>query len=399
METGTKISSIAHGVAILFAAVGGPLFDSDPEESLRVSEVSLISGAELASLSPAAPQPDVQPTPIAPPEPAVTEPTPAPVAPPEPETAEPETPEPEQPETPVVEQQPDIEPEVAEPNEAQGTSDIEGVGQVAEEDAAGEITPDRMAILQPKPRPAERIADKVNEATEQPKPAEDAPNETPEPVEEPTPEETPEVAEPAQEESTTEIVTEADKQEETAAPVKSIRPKGRPLNVAQKIKDLVEQEKKIQEEIKAAEAQAVEDQVAQDIAAAIATAAAEQSNTTQSAGETASSGSSTSGSPLTQSEREGLIFKVQQCWNVPVAIQNASELKVTLRVSLDPDGHLKSSPELIDPVNSGLVGVQHAYEAGRRALIRCQPFKLPAEKYETWKEIEIVFNPQKMVLK
>ena len=40
-----------------------------------------------------------------------------------------------------------------------------------------------------------------------------------------------------------------------------------------------------------------------------------------------------------------------------------------------------------------------AYEAARRAVLRCQPYKLPADKYETWREMEIELDPSEMVLR
>lgn len=398
MDTGPKISAALHGGFLLAAMIGGPLFNSEDADELQVSEVSLISSAELAALSPSAEAPQNVPTPQEPEQPealpeAPTRPTPEPI----PEQTE----SPEPPQSTAQEATPIESPEAEIANEAVGVTDVQDQGQVSEEANTGEVKPDRLALVQPKPRPANRIADRVREATEAAaKAAAEAAAAVPEPTEV-TPEPQPEAA--AEPESTTEIVTEAEEiKQEAEAPVKTVRPKGRPIDLAKKIEKLKEeQEAEVEETPSPSEEINIEEQIANDIAAAVAAAAAEaQASETAAAKPTPTSGGTQSGgSPLSQSESEGLIFQVQQCWNVPVAIQNAKDLKVTLKISLARDGFLKSSPTLIDPVNSGLVGVQHAYEAGRRALIRCQPFRLPAEKYETWKEIEIVFNPQKMVLK
>ena len=381
-----------HGVIIFAAVLGGPLFRSDEADSLNVSEVSLISSAELASLTPAATAPKVQPAPEAPSQPDEPQEVPEPQTPVEQE--EPTATEIEQPEAPNPDPLPTEIEETEQSNDAIGTTETADEGLIADQENVGEVSPDQVAMAKPKPRPSERIADKVREAKE----AADAAREEEVQIAEPKEEQKPEPVEnePAEEqESTTEIVTEAEEPEETSAPVKSVRPKGRPTDIAKLIEKIeAAQKEEPQEPEKVVEKTSEEDQVAKDIAAALAAATQEAASqaTSQSQGDG-------DGPPLSQSEREGLIFKVQQCWNVPIAIQNARDLKVTLRVSLEKDGHLSSSPVLIEPVNSGLVGVQHAYEAGRRALIRCQPFKLPVEKYETWKEIDIVFNPQKMVLK
>jgi hypothetical protein len=43
--------------------------------------------------------------------------------------------------------------------------------------------------------------------------------------------------------------------------------------------------------------------------------------------------------------------------------------------------------------------LKQAFEAGRRALLRCGPYDLPKGKYEQWKDIEVTFNPQNMVVR
>ncbi len=42
-----------------------------------------------------------------------------------------------------------------------------------------------------------------------------------------------------------------------------------------------------------------------------------------------------------------------------------------------------------------------AFEKARRAILRCQRggFPLPVEKYDQWREIEMVFNPEGMRLR
>ena len=44
---------------------------------------------------------------------------------------------------------------------------------------------------------------------------------------------------------------------------------------------------------------------------------------------------------------------------------------------------------------------KQAFEAARRAIVRCgsDGFPLPTEKYGWWKQIEIVFDPNKMRMK
>ena len=45
--------------------------------------------------------------------------------------------------------------------------------------------------------------------------------------------------------------------------------------------------------------------------------------------------------------------------------------------------------------------VRQAFEAARRAIIRCgaNGFGLPVDKFDHWREIEMTFNPEKMRIK
>ncbi len=102
---------------------------------------------------------------------------------------------------------------------------------------------------------------------------------------------------------------------------------------------------------------------------------------------------------LTTEESEGLKFAIKQCWSVPIGIRNDSELKVTLGVELDRDGSVKGSPRLIEPGSIETNEIRQAFNAARRAVMRCQPYDLPVDKYEHWRSMEVVFNPENMVLR
>jgi hypothetical protein len=105
------------------------------------------------------------------------------------------------------------------------------------------------------------------------------------------------------------------------------------------------------------------------------------------------------GPPLTNSEKDGLKLAVQRCWNVPAGLREAQELKVVLAAELGADGGvINASIRLIEPSPAPDGRFQQAYEAGRRALIRCSPYSaLPRDKYAQWRNIEVVFNPEGMV--
>jgi hypothetical protein len=239
---------------------------------------------------------------------------------------------------------------------------------------------EEVAILQPapEPTPAPRI-----DTQSAPKPDVNA-TEAPTPQEEASPDETAtETAEPteaqAPKEAATEIVTEADKPSEFAPTTSSV-PRSRPRDLAERVAKANAPKPEVKP--------VTEDNTADEIAAALAAAEAENNKPALP-----------QGPPLTGGEKEGLVLAVQQCWNVPIGLQDADDLAVVIAIELTQDGKLKGNPKLIDPTGTPTGTIRQAFEAGRRALIRCAPYDLPAEKYEQWRQIEVVFNPEEMAVR
>ncbi len=95
------------------------------------------------------------------------------------------------------------------------------------------------------------------------------------------------------------------------------------------------------------------------------------------------------------SELDLLRAQISRCWSPPIGVLGAEELAVRVRISLNRNGSLAQPPATISQ-GSGRPFVA-ASEAAKRAVIRCQPYNLPAEKYETWREIHITFDPRLML--
>jgi outer membrane biosynthesis protein TonB len=105
------------------------------------------------------------------------------------------------------------------------------------------------------------------------------------------------------------------------------------------------------------------------------------------------------GPPLTFSEKDGIRFAIERCWSVPVGLEAAENLSVTLGVTLSPDGKIIGGPDLIQPTGALSSSHKVAYGAARRALLRCAPYTgFPPEKYAQWRELEVTFNPKEMVI-
>ncbi len=361
MHTGQYISGVGHLALIGWVFLGG-VFRSDPPP-LEVSEVSVITGAQFEAML-AAQRPPDQVTEVAQPEaPEVTADEPEVVAS---EDTAIEQPAPVQTEAPSEDATPEVVEETP-PQQAEVTDEaptLDPVGDVAV------LTPN--VAPEAAPRPVERVAP---EPVAQPDPeaALDidqqeavAPDETGETTEEPQ-------EATAPEEATTEIATEA-----TAAPAQSIRPPGRrpaapPRRTAEVAEDPSEDA----------------DADADAIAAAVAAAQ-----------ETAAEPAAPSGPPLNVGEKENLRVAVSNCWNVDVG-GRSSDTIVTVGVSMGRDGKVSGDVRLISADGGDAASQRTAFQAARRAILRCQEdgYPLPAEKYDHWKEIEMTFNPERMRVK
>jgi len=103
----------------------------------------------------------------------------------------------------------------------------------------------------------------------------------------------------------------------------------------------------------------------------------------------------TGGNTLSQSEMDALRGQVQRCWNIPAGAIDGDTLKVSVKFKLDRTGALEGSPEIIS--GGGSNGVERAAaEAARRAVTRCAPYNLPVEKYESWADVIVNFDPSEM---
>ncbi|WP_380057028.1 energy transducer TonB [Falsihalocynthiibacter sp. SS001] len=348
MRTGLYISGAGHTALIVWILFGGLFLRADEAPTLENTQVSLITAEEFAAMSPPEVPADDGATPPPPQEPAAEVPTPpepeAPVAPSEPPSE-------------VVDQAP---------------SPIE----------SPEPLTVPLAPLAPtaSPRPSERVAPQPV-ITEEPNAVEDTiTQEATETVEAPEPEQepTPEVEQTtAPEEASDRIVAEADAPP-ASAPDSSRRPPARPERPAP-------QEPEEQPE---PEAPTVQND---DILAALNEANQEPAPTP--------SQTVPSGPPLSQGEKDALRLSVGQCWNVGTLSAEALRTTVVVGLNVGRDGVPESaSLRMISSSGGSQASARQAYEAARRAILRCGAggFDLPAEKYDHWKEIEITFDPEKM---
>ncbi len=101
------------------------------------------------------------------------------------------------------------------------------------------------------------------------------------------------------------------------------------------------------------------------------------------------------GPQLTTSELDLVKQQIEACWNVPAGARNAKDLTPEFRVYMNPDGTVRAATQL-NPERNSDAFFQAAADSASRALRnpRCQPLKLPPEKYDQWQTFTITFDPK-----
>ena len=100
---------------------------------------------------------------------------------------------------------------------------------------------------------------------------------------------------------------------------------------------------------------------------------------------------------LTLNEIDAFRTQMRRCWNPPSGARNAEDLIVQVRVSLAPNGMISAGPKVMNRRQLGDPFFRAAAESVLRAIRRCQPFEMPPEKYAAWRDIELKFDPGKML--
>ena len=91
----------------------------------------------------------------------------------------------------------------------------------------------------------------------------------------------------------------------------------------------------------------------------------------------------------------GSMFKeqVERCWKKPVGGIEGQNSEAAFEIRLKRDGTLETTPV---PEGSPTTPYFRVYqESALRAIIECQPYKLPAAFFDEWKYFAPVFTERK----
>lgn len=243
---------------------------------------------------------------------------------------------------------------------------------VVEETPEPESTP--ATEIAPVPEPKEEVTpDPVEEAI-----AAADPEPAPEPVEEfvelpselPTPEARPEPPKP---------VETAETSEETA-PAQTAKTPERKIEENQQSQSAAQQE----------ETKEKADEVASLLNREQGSGGGSKANNQQAS---AGGEKTTSGNTLTQSEMDSLRGQIQACWSVPANAQGEDGLKVSVQFQLSQGATIEGKPRVTTSS-----GNRQLDESAVRAVARCgaKGFQLPADKYDSWRDVVVNFDPSEM---
>jgi hypothetical protein len=87
--------------------------------------------------------------------------------------------------------------------------------------------------------------------------------------------------------------------------------------------------------------------------------------------------------------------QVRRCFKLPTGLAAGQQLRMVIRIALAPSGALAGEPEMVAAKMSPLGPALR--DSAVSAVRQCAPYKLPADKYQDWKVLDIDFSPDQMM--
>ncbi|HYD17405.1 MAG TPA: hypothetical protein VEF76_02870 [Patescibacteria group bacterium] len=104
------------------------------------------------------------------------------------------------------------------------------------------------------------------------------------------------------------------------------------------------------------------------------------------------------GDRMTMTEMDALRAQLQGCWNVPIGAKDIETMKVDIFMVINRDRKLQSAKV----VDTGRYNSDTFFRAVADSAMRavrnpnCSPFELPPDKYDTWYNTTVTFDPSQM---
>ncbi|MBA3909813.1 MAG: hypothetical protein C0524_07960 [Rhodobacter sp.] len=107
------------------------------------------------------------------------------------------------------------------------------------------------------------------------------------------------------------------------------------------------------------------------------------------------------GPPLSGGEMGNISSAIARKWNLGAASTETLSTMIVIRVSFGADGR-PTDFELLESEGPSQTGIDKLYESARRAVNRADAdggLPLPADKYDTWRVLDLVFDANGMRLR
>lgn len=97
---------------------------------------------------------------------------------------------------------------------------------------------------------------------------------------------------------------------------------------------------------------------------------------------------------MSANEIDAFRAQISRCWTPPVGGLGGDRIIVKLRIGLREDGSLAHPPAVTNRIASPFF--RPAAESAMRAVMQCQPYRMPPEKYDQWRDMLLTFDPREM---
>lgn len=94
---------------------------------------------------------------------------------------------------------------------------------------------------------------------------------------------------------------------------------------------------------------------------------------------------------MTANEIDAFRAQIVRCWSPPVGGLGGDAIVVKLSIRLNEDGSLKTHPDVMNNFPSPFF--RPTADSALRAVIQCQPYNMPPDKYSQWQNILLTFDP------
>lgn len=101
--------------------------------------------------------------------------------------------------------------------------------------------------------------------------------------------------------------------------------------------------------------------------------------------------SGAAGTGTKDAELAALRAQVQRCWTLPPGWTTPKQVSITIDFRMNRDGTVAGQPTVIEfpATQYGIVAAKNAISA----VIKCGPYRLPAAKYDDWREVQLRLSP------